>query len=46
MLLKSIARKTGAAVLCSIHQPSSEVFDVFDEVIFMKAGEVIYQGMF
>ena len=33
-----------AVVLCTIHQPSSEVFHEFDIVIFMKAGRIFYQG--
>lgn len=33
-----------AAVLCTIHQPSSEVFALFDTVIFMKEGRVLYSG--
>ena len=28
----------------TIHQPSSEVFFLFDQVIFLKAGRVFYQG--
>jgi len=42
-LLKSIARK-GATVLCTIHQPSSEVFELFDMVMLLKDGRVLYQG--
>jgi hypothetical protein len=42
-LLKSISR-SNTSVLCTIHQPSSQVFFEFDFVIFMKEGQVIYQG--
>jgi hypothetical protein len=42
-LLKVIASKN-SAILCTIHQPSSEVFALFDIVIFMKAGRIFYQG--
>jgi ABC-type multidrug transport system ATPase subunit len=42
-LLKSIAAKN-AAVLCTIHQPSSDVFFEFDLCIFMKEGRIFYQG--
>jgi hypothetical protein len=31
-------------VLCTIHQPSSEVFFLFDIVIYMKEGRIFYQG--
>lgn len=40
-LLKTIASKN-AAVLCTIHQPSSDVFFEFDMCIFMKEGRVFY----
>ena len=42
-LLKATA-KMNTAVLCTIHQPSSEVFYLFDQVIFLKSGRVFYQG--
>ena len=42
-LLKTIASKN-SAILCTIHQPSSEVFALFDIVIFMKDGRIFYQG--
>jgi ABC-type multidrug transport system ATPase subunit len=42
-LLKRVASHN-TAVLCTIHQPSSEVFDLFDLVIFMQAGRILYQG--
>lgn len=42
-LLKTLA-SDNAAVLCTIHQPSSEVFHLFDLVIIMKAGRILYQG--
>lgn len=43
-LLKRVAVKDGCTILCTIHQPSSEVFFLFDTVIFMKAGRIFYQG--
>ena len=42
-LLKSVAA-SNSSVLCTIHQPSSEVFLLFDMVIFMKDGMVLYHG--
>ena len=42
-LLKVVATD-GAAVLCTIHQPSSEVFHIFDLVLFLQAGRVLYNG--
>lgn len=42
-LLRDVARN-GAAVVCTIHQPSSEVFHIFDLVMFLKAGRIVYSG--
>ncbi|CAE7272772.1 ABCG7, partial [Symbiodinium microadriaticum] len=42
-LLGKIA-KSNATVLCTIHQPSSEVFHMFDSAIFLMQGHVLYQG--
>lgn len=35
---------TGTPVLCTIHQPSSEIFYLFDICIFMKSGRIFWQG--
>ena len=42
-LLKQLAL-SGRTVVSSIHQPSSEVFQKFDDACFMANGEVIYFG--
>lgn len=42
-LLKEVAASS-CAVLCTIHQPSSEIFFLFDIVIYMKDGRIFYQG--
>nr|XP_034576554.1 ABC transporter G family member 50-like isoform X2 [Setaria viridis] len=37
--------ETGRTVVCTIHQPSTEIFEAFDELILMKnGGNVIYSG--
>ncbi|KAJ1439146.1 ABC transporter [Ochromonadaceae sp. CCMP2298] len=40
-LMKRVAG-FGCTVLLTIHQPSSETFVLFDTVIFMKAGRIVY----
>lgn len=36
---------TGRTVVCTIHQPSIDIFESFDELFLMKAGgQVIYSG--
>jgi len=36
--------QSGVPVLCTVHQPSSEIFDMFDDVIMLHDGEVVYHG--
>ncbi|CAN4106572.1 unnamed protein product [Withania somnifera] len=36
---------TGRTVICTIHQPSIDIFEAFDELLLMKrGGQVIYAG--
>ncbi|KAM7343551.1 brown isoform 2-T2 [Cochliomyia hominivorax] len=32
------------AIICSIHQPTSDIFELFTHIILMDAGRIIYQG--
>ena len=41
--LRNIARD-GRTVISSIHQPSSEVFALFDDLFLLSAGETVYFG--
>jgi ABC-type multidrug transport system ATPase subunit len=41
--LKNIASK-GKTVICTIHQPSSELFSMFDRVLLMAEGRTAYLG--
>ena len=41
--LRNIARD-GRTVVSSIHQPSSEVFALFDELFLLSGGETVYFG--
>ena len=42
-ILKDLAEQ-GHIVICSIHQPSSSVFNLFDKVIFLSNGKCVYSG--
>ncbi|CAD7964123.1 unnamed protein product [Amoebophrya sp. A25] len=42
--LKEIAVRDRAIICCTIHQPSSELFDNFDRVMCLRQGEVLFQG--
>lgn len=36
---------TGRTVVCTIHQPSIDIFEAFDELVLMKrGGQIIYFG--
>ena len=43
-LLKRISKAGRSTVLCTMHQPSSEVFLSFDNAIVMKDGMIVYGG--
>jgi len=42
--LLSLVAKAGSSVLFTIHQPSSEIFNSFDQLILLNSGRVMYQG--
>jgi ABC-type multidrug transport system ATPase subunit len=42
-VLKSMAMK-GKTVVCTIHQPSSEVYSMFDKILLMAEGRVAFLG--
>jgi ATP-binding cassette subfamily G (WHITE) protein 2 len=31
-------------IVCSIHQPQQKIFNLFDSIILLKAGHIMYQG--
>lgn len=36
--------KTGRTIICTIHQPRTQVFQAFDEIVLLSKGEIVYQG--
>jgi len=44
MRLKDMAHNDGCNVLCTIHQPSSEVFHLFDRAMVLRSGKLFYFG--
>jgi ABC-type multidrug transport system ATPase subunit len=42
-ILRDISR-TGRTVICTIHQPSFDIFRMFDKLLLLQAGQVVYNG--
>lgn len=42
--LKQLAKQTGLIVVCSIHQPSTSTFNLFDKLLLLSAGKPHYFG--
>ena len=42
--LKSLAHKRGITVVCSIHQPSSQIFSAFDTLLLLNSSVLVYHG--
>ena len=40
----NLARSDGMTIIASIHQPSCEVFDIFDNLCLLSSGKTIYFG--
>ncbi|KAJ1949570.1 hypothetical protein FBU59_001083 [Linderina macrospora] len=43
-LVKGISKDRGIATLMTIHQPSARIFNLFDKVILLSQGRVVYFG--
>ena len=37
-------QEKAVTIVCSIHQPQAKIFNLFDSIVLLKAGHIIYQG--
>ncbi|CAF0758276.1 unnamed protein product [Adineta ricciae] len=38
------SQEKAVTIVCSIHQPQAKIFNLFDSLILLKAGNIMYQG--
>jgi ABC-type multidrug transport system ATPase subunit len=43
--LGELARRENKAVIFTIHQPSSNIYGLFDKLLIMNKGKMVYQGL-
>ncbi|CAD8112607.1 unnamed protein product [Paramecium primaurelia] len=43
-LLKKLAQSSGRTIIFTIHQPSADIYTLFDQVMLLVQGRFIYQG--
>lgn len=42
--IKNMAKRENMIVICSIHQPSTSAFNLFDKVLFLSKGKTVFNG--
>lgn len=43
-ILKKLADSGECTVVCTIHQPQTKIFELFDDLMLLKAGRIVYYG--
>uniref|UniRef100_A0A0R3RI40 ABC transporter domain-containing protein n=1 Tax=Elaeophora elaphi TaxID=1147741 RepID=A0A0R3RI40_9BILA len=43
-VLERMASENGKTIICTIHQPASDTFEMFDRVIFLANGKIAFLG--
>jgi ATP-binding cassette subfamily G (WHITE) protein 2 len=42
--LKDLAERGECTIVCTIHQPQTKIYNLLDNLLLMKKGEIVYQG--
>ncbi|VDO23247.1 unnamed protein product [Brugia timori] len=43
-VLERMASENGKTIICTIHQPASDIFEMFDRVVFLANGKIAFLG--
>jgi ABC-type multidrug transport system ATPase subunit len=43
-LLRNLAHESGQAIMCTIHQPSARLLEMFDQMLLIDKGRTVYFG--
>ena len=43
-ILRNLAQKQNKTIICSIHQPNAQVFELFHQVILLSRGKIVFMG--
>ncbi|XP_065217135.1 protein scarlet-like [Planococcus citri] len=43
-IMKNMANDRGKTIICSIHQPSEQIFDLFHQIILLHDGKIVFSG--
>eukprot|EP00929_Paragymnodinium_shiwhaense_P048241 TRINITY_DN24414_c0_g1_i1.p1 TRINITY_DN24414_c0_g1~~TRINITY_DN24414_c0_g1_i1.p1 ORF type:complete len:663 (+),score=98.59 TRINITY_DN24414_c0_g1_i1:38-2026(+) len=43
-VMKNLAQSANATIVCTIHQPSSDIFAMFDDLLLLLGGTMVFNG--
>jgi ATP-binding cassette subfamily G (WHITE) protein 2 len=43
-ILRDLAHSENCTVVCTIHQPATQIFNLFDDLMILKSGKIVYHG--
>lgn len=43
-ILRDLAHSENCTVVCTIHQPATQIFNLFDDLMILKSGRIVYHG--